>query len=255
MGEQKKAFRPSFFERIAISLFHLINRVVPWFKLPTFLGAINLALLRIELRGYNLHDGYASGSEQGSPGDTPMKDGRFQTARNSDGQFNSLEQPRMGCTGMRFGRNFPESTARNQLKRNCGPQTRELSVRSSWHAKRAGSSQRQHLICSRLLGFSSRRTIGSTTSSNMRENEPHDIPLPPGHSWQGKMTLPKTKPDEILDPSDVKCPGYKNINTAWWDGSQIYGSTEEATRALRTSRPDGKLELAENRTGGFHTKG
>jgi hypothetical protein len=107
MGEQKKAFRPSFFERIAISLFHLINRVVPWFKLPTFLGAINLALLRIELRGYNLHDGYASGSEQGSPGDTPMKDERFQTARNSDGQFNSLEQPRMGCTGMRFGRNFP----------------------------------------------------------------------------------------------------------------------------------------------------
>jgi hypothetical protein len=65
------------------------------------------------------------------------------------------------------------------------------------------------------------------------------------------MTLPKTKPDEILDPSDVKCPGYKNINTAWWDGSQIYGSTEEATRALRTSRPDGKLELAENRTGAF----
>lgn len=65
------------------------------------------------------------------------------------------------------------------------------------------------------------------------------------------MTLPKTKPDDVLDPSDVKCPGYKNINTTWWDGSQIYGSTEEATRALRASHPDGKLELAENGTGAF----
>ena len=57
------------------------------------------------------------------------------------------------------------------------------------------------------------------------------------------MTLPRTKPDEILDPSDIKCPAYKNTNTPWWDGSQIYGSNEAATLELRTKQPDGKLLL------------
>lgn len=57
------------------------------------------------------------------------------------------------------------------------------------------------------------------------------------------MELPRTKPDEILDPSEVKNPGYKNTNTSWWDASQIYGSNEEVTRSLRTKHEDGKLLL------------
>jgi hypothetical protein len=57
------------------------------------------------------------------------------------------------------------------------------------------------------------------------------------------MPLPRTKPDETLDPSDIKCPGYKNTNTAWWDSSQIYGSNEAVTQSLRTVNADGKLQL------------
>ena len=57
------------------------------------------------------------------------------------------------------------------------------------------------------------------------------------------MTLPRTKPDEVLDPSDIRCPGYKNTSTAWWDSSQIYGSSEAVTQSLRTTHPDGKLLL------------
>jgi hypothetical protein len=65
------------------------------------------------------------------------------------------------------------------------------------------------------------------------------------------MELFRTKADEVRDPSDVKCPGYNNENTAWWDGSQIYGSSEKATEALRTKLPDGKLELDERGTVSF----
>lgn len=65
------------------------------------------------------------------------------------------------------------------------------------------------------------------------------------------MELFRTKPDEILDPSDIKCPGYKNENTAWWDGSQIYGSSEAVTQALRAKLPDGKLTLDETGTVSF----
>jgi hypothetical protein len=60
------------------------------------------------------------------------------------------------------------------------------------------------------------------------------------------MELPQTKPDATLDPFDLKCPGYKNLNTSWWDGSQIYGSSEEATSKLRTRNPDGKLMFTES---------
>ncbi|TLD20188.1 Vacuolar protein sorting-associated protein 4 [Venturia nashicola] len=60
------------------------------------------------------------------------------------------------------------------------------------------------------------------------------------------MKLLKTKPDDILHPSDVKCPGYKNQNTAWWDLSQIYGSSETITQSLRTTSGDGKLSLTKD---------
>jgi hypothetical protein len=59
------------------------------------------------------------------------------------------------------------------------------------------------------------------------------------------MVLPATKRDEILDKTDIECPGYKNNNTAWWDGSQIYGSSEAVTTSLRTADRDGKLLLTE----------
>jgi Animal haem peroxidase len=104
--EPTPSFKPSFVERTFISTFHLINKFVPWHKLPSVMGAFNLDFLRIELREYNLHDGYAAGTAQGNATAEPMTDKRFETARNSDGKFNSTEMPLMGCSGMRFGRNF-----------------------------------------------------------------------------------------------------------------------------------------------------
>jgi len=64
------------------------------------------------------------------------------------------------------------------------------------------------------------------------------------------MKLPKSKADHD-DPDYVNCPGYKNVNTGWWDGSQIYGSSEAATAALRGQHPDGKLILTEEAGGIF----
>jgi len=102
------SFRPSLLERAAVSAFHLVNRFVSWHKLPAILGALNLDVLRIELRGYNLTDGYVSPQAQGNAQDTKLSDARYLKARNSDGMYNSLEMPCMGRHGMRFGRNFPK---------------------------------------------------------------------------------------------------------------------------------------------------
>ena len=82
-------------------------------------------------------------------------------------------------------------------------------------------------------------------ADNLQSDENYDVPLPHGDKWPyGKMELPKTKPDDVLNPTDRKCPGYKNTNTAWWDSSQIYGSSEAVTKSLRTKHPDGKLILS-----------
>lgn len=101
------SFKPSLPERLGIGAFKLVNKAIPWYKLPGIIGAFNLAFLRIELRQFNLYDSYASAEAQGNSKDNPLPDERYRDNRHSDGKFNSLELPLMGCRGMRFGRNFP----------------------------------------------------------------------------------------------------------------------------------------------------
>ena len=100
-------FRPTLFETIFIKIFHVVNFFIPWHRLPGLIGAFNLDFLRVELRNYNLHDGYASADAQGKLGELPATEERYVGTRNSDGKDNSLEMRKMGCAGMRFGRNFP----------------------------------------------------------------------------------------------------------------------------------------------------
>lgn len=130
MESHAPTFQPTLIERTLISAFHLVNKFVPWHKLPSFIGAINLDFLRIELRANNLHDGYASGAAQGNRIDEPMTDKRFANARNSDGKFNSTALPLMGCSGMRFGRNFPRAYTPKPTEEDLwNPNPRMLSER------------------------------------------------------------------------------------------------------------------------------
>lgn len=54
------------------------------------------------------------------------------------------------------------------------------------------------------------------------------------------MYLPRSKVDT---QPDEKRAAYKNMNTAWWDSSQIYGSDEKKTMELRRADPHGKLAM------------
>ncbi|KAI4266536.1 MAG: hypothetical protein LQ337_008770 [Flavoplaca oasis] len=126
----KSSYKPSLTDRLLVKIFHVVNKFVVWHKLPSLLGAVNLEALRVELRQYNLHDGYASEAAQGNQTTDPLTDKRFKTARNSDGKFNSIEMPRMGCAGMRFGRNFPRHlTPRPTEEQLWNPNPRMLSER------------------------------------------------------------------------------------------------------------------------------
>jgi hypothetical protein len=124
------SYKPGLGDRILVGFFHLINKVIPWHKLPSILGALNLDALRIELRQYNLHDGYPSGEAQGNKTTDAMTDKRFEHVRSSDGKFNATEMPLMGCAGMRFGRNFPRRlTPKPTEEELWSPNPRMLSER------------------------------------------------------------------------------------------------------------------------------
>ncbi|KAG7093563.1 hypothetical protein E1B28_007233 [Marasmius oreades] len=247
MDSSSYTYNPSFVDRILVKSFKVVNNFIPWYNLPGLIGALNLDALRVELRQYNLHDGYASPAAQGISSDPPLTDENFLSARNSDGLFNSLEQPRMGSRCMRFGRNFPRQyTPKPTEEELWTPNPRMLSERIL--ARRPGGfkpATTLNLLAAAWIQFQIHDWFNHIDS-----DDSFDIPLPPGDKWpHGHMRLPRTKPDEILDPSDIKCPGYKNMCTAWWDGSQIYGSSEEVTRRLRTQDPDGKLRLVPGTNG------
>lgn len=112
MAERIPPYDPSLLERAIARIFGLINKVVPWYRLPTIIGTLNLDAIRINLRRNNLHDSYPPGHPVVNPGEQELIDERFIHARNSDGKYNSLSMPYMGCAGMRFGRQFPREYCR-----------------------------------------------------------------------------------------------------------------------------------------------
>jgi hypothetical protein len=145
--------------------FGLLNRLVPWHRLPALIGMLNLLAFREELREHNLHDTSGQG-EVGSGSHDGRRDPRVLYARTIDGSFNDLAQSGMGAAGARFGRNFPVQLTRPEP----APALLEPArARSAGACSRAtASSRRRPSICSPRPGCSFRRTTGSATASRAR---------------------------------------------------------------------------------------
>jgi hypothetical protein len=119
---------PSLPQRALVFFWKGVNKFIPWHKLPSYLGVVNLDAFRYELRQKNLHDVYPSPGEQGTRGCPALPDDQYLHTRNSNGLFNDLAAPKMGCVGMRFGRNVPrEFTARPSDEELMTPNPRLIS--------------------------------------------------------------------------------------------------------------------------------
>jgi hypothetical protein len=121
-------YNPSFSQRLLISVYKGVNKFIPWHKLPTYVGVLNLSAFRYELRQKNLHDVYPSPDYQGTPGCPVMDDEQYLHTRHSDGLFNDSQAPKMGCAGMRFGRNIArEHTGKPSNEELMTPNPRVVS--------------------------------------------------------------------------------------------------------------------------------
>ncbi len=233
--------RPSFFDRALGFFARRTAKYAPWHKLPFAFAIPTLAGIRANMRWRNLYDTETSART------VPPTSQDVRTQRTADGSYNDLEKPWMGMAGVRFGRNFPINECFGEegaglLVPNPRRISHELLAR-----KEFVPVPHLNVLVAGWLQFMVHDWLSH--GSSMKEN-PHEVELDEDDDWPRRpMTVLRTRPDAV-SPGDQGNPAaFTNEETHWWDGSQVYGSSLERQRLVRTDpatgqvRADGKLGL------------
>ncbi|OUS31753.1 peroxidase [Gammaproteobacteria bacterium 45_16_T64] len=174
-------------------------------------------------------------------------DERSLTARMEDGTCNILDNPAEGSVFRRFGRNvefqsgFQETEDDTLLSPNPRDVSNSLMGRDEF--KPATSV---NFIAASWIQFMVHDWVSH--GENDAEN-PIVVPLPAGDELgSGTLEIRRTQSDSTRTADEDGYPvSYRNANTHWWDGSQIYGSNKETSDSIR-SFDGGRLKLNDNNT-------
>ena len=231
-------FHQGLLQRLLDVVYRAINFFVRWDRLPTLIGATNLAVFRDRLRANNLHH---TGYGIRTSGDWSAGKERW---RSADGSFNSLDHPRMGMAGSRFGRNFPlpECVAeRGDDLLDPSPRviSRELLARRTFIP-----ATTLNLLAAAWIQFETHNWFSHGLPEPGGEFK---IPLQPEDDWPEKVdgcmqirrTVADTTPRETWLGAT---PTFRNANSHWWDAGQIYGSSRARQMQVR-SEVDGKIKV------------
>src|SRR5262252_10063894 len=213
-------FHPNRLQRFLNIVYRVVNFFARWDRLPTLVAAINIAVYRDRLRKYNLyHTGYGVASSSGS-------NAGKERWRSADGSFNSLEHPRMGMAGTRFGRNIPLTEA--------VPDTDDALLDPSPRLISKELLARRSFIPATTLNLLAAAWIQFETHNWFSHGVPQPgdefkIPLHPEDDWpekvDGCMQIRRTVADTTLRETWLGATAtYCNANSHWWDAGQIYGS-------------------------------
>jgi hypothetical protein len=205
----------------------------PWYEKPRLFAMGELVEIRNELRAKNLHDTEEPPMQQ----QEPVTDPAVRAGRTVDGTGNDLRYPMMGAVGRRFGRNmplqhvFPDSA--NLLVPNPRVVSRELMTRHEFQPA---------TILNLLAGAWIQFMVHDWFVHKRSATETIEIPLAPGDDWSDpSMRIARTEP-EPASPKSKRPPAYANLNSHWWDSSQIYGGDPVTAAKLRT-QIDGRLRI------------
>jgi Animal haem peroxidase len=220
--------------RIFIRVAEFVDRRWHWDRLPVPLGLLALIGVRDALRESNLYDSYG-----GAPPQAPARSAAdYLTVRTVDGSYNDLSSPSMGMAGTRFGRNVPLSSGRPETAPELfdpNPRTisTELLVRTDFKP-----ATTLNVLAAAWLQFETRDWFShGTTTDRMIE-----IPRPAGDDWPEDPIRAPATPADPTAPAGRDAATFLNVETHWWDASQIYGSTPEFQTAIRTGH-DGKVRI------------
>jgi Animal haem peroxidase len=241
-------------ERLLGRFARLTNRFSIWYRLPFVLAMPTLVGHRVNMREQNLANTERN-PRQLAPDGTPGR----RDQREADGSFNDLGQPWMGMAGARFGRNVPIAETYGEEPPGLYEPNPRLVSRELLQRRSFAPVPHLNVLVPAWLQFMVHDWLshGAATA-----DKPHEIPLPKGDDWEedvpekektGTMIVHRTMPDRNRSPADDGQPAtYRNTETHWWDGSQIYGSSRKRQLAVRTDpetgklRDDGKIHLDPN---------
>jgi hypothetical protein len=215
----------------------VVDRVADWWELPLPAQLLQLTHFREDLRRFNLYD-----TEQVENGGGVAVVSEPPQHRSYDGSQTDPQNPTMGKTGARFGRNMPLQTTYPEEQSMLDPSPREVSTqllnRDSFKP-----ATTLNLLAACWLQFQNHDWFSHGDNS---ETEFIEVPLSDEDSWDGGiMEVRRTSADSTNAGGELP-PTYVNKVTPWWDGSQLYGSTEDRNRDLRSGE-DGKLKLESGR--------
>ncbi len=243
----------SFILRLLAVVYRVVNWIVAWHRLPGFLAAVNLGPYRAALQAKNLHSTSADViPENPATKMTPVPKAEYLYRRTSDGYFNDLTDPKLGPTmggaHTRFGRNMPLDRCYPEAElRLLDPSPRVVSCRLL-----AGRDDQHPFVPATTLNLLAAAWIQFMThdwfhhSAPRRGNE-FKVPLDKARNdpWpEDPMLIRRTPPDPTRIPGATDGPPtYLNDGSHWWDGSQIYGNTDDETKDLRDRNNPGQLRL------------
>jgi len=209
--------------------------------LGIFAGLLVLAFEREELFANNLFDF----ERYGEYNEDIVCDDRSLSARTEDGTCNNLDNPAEGAALRRFGRNVELSAAQGETDTLLTPNPRDVSnsVMGRDEFKPATSV---NFIAASWIQFMVHDWVDHTVDE---VGEPIVVPLPAGDEFgTGELEIKRTKADPTRTADEADYPNsYRNKNTHWWDGSQLYGSNKAQSDTIR-SFSGGRLAVNDDNT-------
>lgn len=211
-----------------------------WWVFGPLIGLLTLANIRCQLFENNLFDTYANNDW---PEVTCTDDDLYY--RSADGRCNDLELPAMGMAGVRMGRNIQPDYSYVDEGNLLNPNPRDISKELLTRDEGIKEVPFLNYLAAAWIQFMVHDWFehGERDHSNQIDvpvdgNDSHNI-------GDGTMPVGRTPEDTSPYASDYE-DTYINQNTAWWDGSQIYGS-DQATQDRLRSFVDGKMIVVDGR--------
>ncbi|MBJ7401146.1 peroxidase family protein [Mycolicibacterium sp.] len=209
---------------------------IEWYENPSLILQVRaLAKARDDLREKNLFEGEGirPTEDLGEPSESEKR------ARTPDGTFNDLSEPWMGAAGTGFGRNVPLSMTITDTKRLLEPDPRVISRRlmARDEFKPAGII---NALAAAWLQFENHNWF---FHGNGVPDKNIEIPLRPGDDFpEDPMRIRRTIPIKGEIVHGCPAPMFANVETHWWDGSQVYGTGKDQQSRVRTFQ-DGKVRV------------
>ncbi|HEX4661004.1 MAG TPA: peroxidase family protein [Streptosporangiaceae bacterium] len=217
------------------AVFGVLNRRVPWYRLPVRLGLLNVEALRYVLRARNLLDSElreAPPMPRPVPPPPPVEGARV--SRTFDGSSNDLSAPEMGSVGTAFGRNL-RPDFRPDLFDEPSPivVSQQLLYREQFLPARS-----LNLLAAAWIQFQVHDWVDHLRyplgQADVR------VPLPGGMTWRNTPGGPLEHDMRIAgnvpwgdDRPNPMSPVFPNGTTPWWDASEVYGADAAKASQLR----------------------